>query len=228
MTDSQSLTPRVGLTGVTHGLCTVIAPTHVPDGENWRYGLGFPFQLSPTSAGIFANIHRVSASTWDYEVGTDILLFDDLRRLVPENAIPLSRNHRDTHPVTGKEVVMVKYPMHGGFVPLGATRADGTPHPHAGTGFGMCVAVAHAADTDISSRQGQPYGYLELSQLAYDGCELQVTQTERIPFNALLPAAYHQPGYGRSRARWRRFPLRHGGESGAGRYGRTAVGSRPA
>ena len=184
---SSSLTPRVGLTGVTHGLCTVIAPTHVPDGEYWRYGLGFPVQLSPTQAGIFANIHRVSAATWDYEAGTDMLLFDDLRHLVPENAIPLSRNHRETHPDTGQEVVMVKYPMHGGFVPLGATRADGSPHPHAGTGFGICVVIAHAAETDTASTHEKPYAYLELCQLSFDGHELRVTQTERIPFNELLP-----------------------------------------
>ena len=186
---SFSLAPRAGLTGVTHGLVTVTAPTHVPDGEKWRYGLGFPFQLSPTRAGIFSNIHRVSAATWDYEMGTDCLLFDDLRGIVPESAVPLSRNHRETHPVTGREVVMVKYPLHGGFVPLGAKRADGTPHPHAGTGFGACVAVAHAADSDIAHRLDTPYAYMELSQLAYDGRALRVTQTERVPYTALVPGA---------------------------------------
>lgn len=179
-----------GITSVRRNLHEILTPPHAPAGEHWRYGLGFPLQVSPTQAAIFANIHRVSAATWDYEAGTDGLIFDDLRGLIPEVAIPLSRNHRETHPATGKKVTMVKNPLLGGFVPIGAKHADGSPHPHAGTGFGIALAIAHDASTDLPLAHDEPYAYFELSQLAFDGRDLRVTKTERIQFGDLLPGVF--------------------------------------
>ncbi len=119
MSSSTRTTTQPGITGVTHGGCLVPAPSHVPDGEYWRYGVGFPFQLSATRAGIFANIHRVSAHTWDYEAGTDCLLFDDLRTLVAGVRRPdFPQPSRSASASPARIVVMVKYPDHGGFVPL--------------------------------------------------------------------------------------------------------------
>ena len=45
---------------------------------------------------------------------------------------------------------MVKYPVRGGFIPLGAKLSDGTPHPHAGTGFGTSQAMAWTPNQDRS------------------------------------------------------------------------------
>jgi hypothetical protein len=185
--------PSSGVTGVTHGLCVVQTPPSTPPGEHWRYGLGFPMQLSPTRAGIMANIHRVSARTYDYEVGTDLLIFDDLRGLIAENAIPLSRNHRETHPRLGIPVEMVKCPLNGGFVPLGALREDGTPHPHAGTGFVLTEAYGHrvrtaeenSAETVLAG--DDQHVYHEWAQLSFDGEQFLISEYERLPLDALLP-----------------------------------------
>ena len=71
---------------------------------------------------------------------------------------------------------MVKYPIRGGFVPLGAKRTDGSPHPHAGTGFGLSLAQAWKSSPDgpppylqNSYAGAEAYGYLEFQQFAFDG-----------------------------------------------------------
>jgi len=150
-------------------------------------------QLSATRAGIMANIHRVSARTYDYEMGTDMLFLDDPRSLIAEGAIPLSRNHRGTHPRLGIPVEMVKCPLNGGFVPLGALREDGTPHPHAGTGFVLTEAYAHRVRTaepgsqETALSDDDQYVYHEWAQVSFDGDRFLVSEYERPPLDALLP-----------------------------------------
>ena len=81
----------------------------------------------------------------DFEVGTDMILLSDLSQLSAANALPVSRNHEEIKPNSGRpseNSVMVKYWIRGGFVPLGAKRQDGSSHPHAGTGFGFCWAIS--------------------------------------------------------------------------------------
>jgi hypothetical protein len=72
---------------------------------------------------------------------------------------------------------MVKYPVVGGFVPVGAKAADGSPHPHAGTGFGVSDVVPIDAETHLYDFT---YRMLELYQFAYDGKDFQVLNNERI------------------------------------------------
>ena len=84
---------------------------------------------------------------------------------------------------------MVKYPVAGGFVPAGAKRADGSPHPHAGTGFGLSTAQAwpqHDRDlghnADRIGRRAYPgaqaHEYLELQQLSYDGSRFRAEKAK--------------------------------------------------
>ena len=72
----------------------------------------------------------------DFENGSDLFLFDDLEHIDPAQAIPIVRNDTYLNPC-GERRIAIHYPIVGGFVPLGALRPDGTPHPHAGTGFGL-------------------------------------------------------------------------------------------
>jgi hypothetical protein len=186
---TAAVAPR-GKLSMTNGRVDLRVPVGAPAGETWRYGLTFPFQLAPRTAATFCNIRGKRGH--DFEVGTDVIVFDDVAKIRPEQAIALSRNHEEANPHSnppGKRSIMVKYPVRGGFVPLGAKLSDGTPHPHAGTGFGTSQAMAWTLNQDRSYDKAEAYEYMELSQLRYDGKSFQVTGTERIPYERLLPGA---------------------------------------
>ena len=151
----KSTTPESQATGwkekakgylkVTRGGPDLQMPPDTPPGEIWRYGLAIPFQIAPRRAAIFCNIRKDRGLGADFEVGTDVIIFDSLSDIRADQATPVSRNHEQPNPRSqppGARSVIVKYPVRGGFVPFGAGRADGTPHPYAGTGFGLCQALA--------------------------------------------------------------------------------------
>src|SRR5436190_15925206 len=102
------MTLTSSIQGVSRGLGRLQTPPHVPRGEIWRYGYGFPFQASSTQGAILANIHRKQASTEDSEVGADAIVFDDLRQLIPDRAVEVSRIHREMNPKAGELADMVK------------------------------------------------------------------------------------------------------------------------
>jgi len=169
---------------VTQGPVDFRIPKDQPEGKVWRYGIGIPFQIAPRLAGVFLNIRSDYEPTWDFETGTDIILFDDLAKTDQAKIFPVSRNHFEPDPETGEPLEMVKYPVTGGFVPYGAKRADGSPHPHAGTGFGVCTVVPYDGKArDIYTRPSHTERY----QFAYDGKEVKVLSTEVIPQD-LAPA----------------------------------------
>ena len=85
---------------------------------------------------------------------------------------------------------MVKYPIRGGFVPLGARLEDGSPHPHAGSGFGVNMAVAWTADQCKEYPEAEKYHYVEVYQLAYDGVDFSVTRTDQISVEEMLEGAH--------------------------------------
>jgi hypothetical protein len=179
---------------VTRGAPKLVSPPDVARGEVWRYGLTYPFQVAPRQAAVFCNVRRVNNPGVDFEVGTDVVLFDSLSNFKALSTIPVSRNHEEPNPnsnTPNERAVMVKYPVAGAFVPFGAKRADGTAHSHAGTGFGISSAVAWPLDDrdlDFSpDRVGrrqfigkQAYGYLELQQYRYDGKTFQVTGQQKV------------------------------------------------
>jgi hypothetical protein len=82
--------------------------------------------------------------------------------------VAISRNERRIE--DGTERIAVKFPVIGGFVPLGALGSDGNPHPHAGTGFGICQAISFPVDeSGHFSWKSEMVHRCEIHQLRADG-----------------------------------------------------------
>ncbi len=198
--------PTEGITGMTQGGPDLQDPPNTPEGETWIYQLGLPFQADQDTGGYFCNIRVAGVKGTDFENGSDVVLFDDITDVSSEGAVPITRNHREPNPNSkppNQEAIMVKYPVMGGFVPRGAKRPDGSPHPHAGTGFGINQAIAWRTEflgpppygvnmfgrnprTNEFDDLSQMYGYKEIHQFSYDGDSFQVVKTERVASEDLL------------------------------------------
>jgi len=175
----------------------LISPPSAPPGETWHYQITLPFQVAPRKAAVFCNIRKGYATGIDFETGVDVILFDDLSNICADHAVPLTRNHEEPNPNTtppGADSVIVKYPARGGFAPLGAKRADGSPHPHAGTGFAINQAISWPLHIQTEPpyavyyyRDAERYYYHELHQLSYDGRSFQVLSTKRLFSSELVP-----------------------------------------
>jgi hypothetical protein len=126
----------------------------------------------------------------DFEVGVDVVLFDDISNVQSRVAVSIARNHLELNPHSrppGESSIMVKYPMRGGFVPSGAKRADGTPYPFAGTGFGICEVYSRHA-RELRMFQGEEtYRYFEIYQLAFQSDNFQVRSGRRVLPQDLVP-----------------------------------------
>jgi len=133
------------IAGITASAVDLVAPPDSTKDQVLSYGLGFPFQVSPKRAAVFCNVRVEGVAIGDYENGTDVIMFDNLATIDATNAVAISRDERRTG-ANGKKRLVVKFPVTGGFVPMGALRKDGSPHPHAGTGFGICQAISFPVD----------------------------------------------------------------------------------
>ena len=73
-----------GLVSITRGEADLRVPPDTPADKSWRYGLIFPFQVAPKMAAAFVNIRirngvmAPARSGDDYEVGGDVVIFDDV------------------------------------------------------------------------------------------------------------------------------------------------------
>jgi hypothetical protein len=187
--------PSHGILSITRGDADLTVPADVPEGKSWRYGLIFPFQVGPRMAAAFVNIRirngvmAPARSGDDYEVGNDVVLFDDVNLPPSAPAVPVTRNHEAANPNSNppnQTAIMVKYPMRGGFVPLGAKNPDGSPHPHAGTGFGIDTGLARRPGDPKSAHGGgmyegdERYQIMEVFQFSYDGDQFRVTGKEQV------------------------------------------------
>jgi len=172
-----SPTPRLEVT--RHGPA-LTRPTREAGDYELVYGLGFPFQVAPRLAGLLCNVRTVGAGHWDFEDGTDLLLFDSLPGLGAASALVLSRNETTLDAATGRRRCAVKYFVVGGFVPLGARLADGAPHPHAGTGFGLAQVLAFELNEAGAFGWDDPHvDWVEVLQLAFDGQTMHLLRTDR-------------------------------------------------
>ena len=188
-----------GITRVTRSDVRLRIPPSTPAGQTWRYCISFPFQLAPRKAAIICNIRGNHPG--DFEVGTDFIPFDSLFPFQPGKPLPISRISRGVNPNSrppGESCWLIKQWIRVGFVPLGAKHAEGSPHPHAGTGFGINEVIAwplrvKQAPPGADDRPSDPYGgrewygYHELHQFAYDGQQFRVSETESVPYDQLLP-----------------------------------------
>src|SRR5262249_44188923 len=132
----------------------------------------------------------------DLEVGVDLAFFDTVDGFRSERPLAITRNHEEPNPrsrPSGARAVMVKYPIRGGFVPLGARRKDGSTHPHAGTGFAINQAIARRIGPSGSLFHGvsafsddESYRYYELRELSFDNRSFNIVASERIAPGDLL------------------------------------------
>ena len=176
----QAPPAKGGVTGISQGPKDLSAPPVTPEGQVLRYGLGFPFQVAPRQAGLFVNLRMEGIPVGDFENGTDVMIFDDLSSITADGAIAISRNEAEADPQAPKGRIIVKYPMIGGFVPLGVRRADGSPHPHAGTGFGTCQAISFPLnEAGHYTWDSERIHRVEVHQFAYDGTQFAARRLPR-------------------------------------------------
>lgn len=153
------------------------------------YGLAAPFQVSPNQGALMANMRAVGSKVIDFEAGSDLIVFDSLDGISAESAQALDRNETSVHPATGEPLVLVKFPPAIGFVPLGARQPDGSPHPHAGTGFALGHAIGFPANDADRYPQGSPnrLWLFDLVQLSFDGRRFSIGPTRRTGRDGLFP-----------------------------------------
>jgi hypothetical protein len=187
-----------GISGleVTRGEPKARTLSGAPEGRAWIYQGSMPFQVAQGKAALFWSIREGMARGADFEHGVDVVVFDDLSAISAQGAVAVTRNHEETNPNSnppGQPAIMVKYPISGGFQPLGANRADGSPLPHQGTGFGINQAIAWRTDFPEAPpyrvnyyRDAERHHYLELHQFSYDGRTFRVESSQRVPLTELL------------------------------------------
>jgi hypothetical protein len=191
-----------GIVQVTRSNARLRIPASTPAGELWRYCISFPFQLASRKAAVLCNIRGNHPG--DFEVGVDVIPFDDLSHFQVDKAVPITRIEKSTNPNSqppGEPCWLIKQWDRVGFIPWGAKRADGSPHPHAGTGFGINEVFAwplrdRRALPGADDRPSDPFGgqeghsYFELHQFAYDGKEFRVLSSETVAHDQHLPGYY--------------------------------------
>ncbi len=165
------------------------AVADVAEGVDWVYQLGHLYQISAERFGLLANIRWGGVQAVDFEAGNDFVeLSGDT--LQPLRAFPLSRGGDYTDSNTGRQYQLSVYPVKGGFVPLGALRDDGSPHPAAGTGFGVCQAIGYDPDLQMmpQGRSERDYpNFLYFQQFRFDGQRFWATETRQVELNRLVP-----------------------------------------
>ena len=161
--------------------------TPVP--ERSIYGAGKLVQLSPTQAGLFCGVRPVGIPVIDLNAGADLIIFDALDKISEKNAIPVTRNHKAVHPRNGAPLVMVRNHVVCGFVPLGARLADGSPHPAAGTGFGLGLLLGFPPDhSDLwAAARKDIHSALQLQQYRYDGRQFTIVSDRILDPKDLIP-----------------------------------------
>lgn len=149
-------------------------------GENIRgvYQLGSPFQLSSTQVGLSLNIRYSGIRAVDLEIGSDLAIFDDINHISGGHIQELTRYSHDVHPKTGRKMLLARYPVIINFIPFGAKRSDGTPHPFAGTGFGINSVIGFPEDrlsSDVfeGMEEDEQFYAVEIHQYIYDGAHFR-------------------------------------------------------
>lgn len=164
-------------------------------------GMGTAFQLDADTAGFLLAQRPTPCPAIDFTAGTDLVLVREPRDFEAVPGVPLVRAEERVHPSSKATVRMATWPLMGGFVPRGARLPDGSPHPAAGTGFG----IARRFSVDLSLGLEALWGakdrlvdYL-LCQFAWDGSELRTVSRDTVAPTDLL-AGYRQSDWGLSGA----------------------------
>jgi len=172
-----------------------LSPRSTPKSQ-LRYNTSVLLQLAPGRAALVVGREQVGGGTLDFAAGAEIIPFNDLEAIDPASGTVLADNETIDHPETGERILMQKFPPSGGFVPLGAKLADGSDHPHAGTGFLILYAQGVPEDILNGKRDGYSgtwaaeagiHRRFELYQLTYDGKRLSIKGRSCHGFKELLP-----------------------------------------
>ena len=107
---------RTGITKITRGAIDLRIPPDTPSREHaldlkwhlpgtpveetWLYGVTAPFQAGPRIGGLFVNVRRDYGPGIDFEVGNDVVLFDDLSHISARRTVPLTRPEISKNPNT--------------------------------------------------------------------------------------------------------------------------------
>ena len=181
MTAGNEAKKNKGITNVTRGPLALTAPAEQPGPEEHTYGVAFPFQIAPKLAAAFVCLRNLGYPVGDFENGSDLIVFDDISKVASGKVIQITRNEKYVDP-HGQPRINIKYPILGGFVPFGALREDGSPHPHAGTGFGinqgMDFPMIGGGYYDKTDKTTNMIRRTEVRQLSYDAQEFRVVSTE--------------------------------------------------
>ena len=185
----DSVPGGTGIVRVTRGAADLKVPR---DGEGFRYGTGYLFQAGPKQAGLLCNLRTEGFPVGDFEAGMDVLVFDDVAKIAAAAPVPVTRTVKYADRVTGRWRIVLKHGVKGGFVPFGARRPDGSPHPHAGTGVSFCEALDFPMKGNgYYDKREKTRGMVrttEVHQLAFDGRTFSVprvvTYTEAKPLRA--------------------------------------------
>ncbi|MBL9214938.1 MAG: hypothetical protein JNG83_05635 [Opitutaceae bacterium] len=201
-TSAPAAATRRGIWKIIRRPRALEAPLDAPAGETWRYLLSYPFQVGPNTAALYLNLKQYLFQAQDFESGLDVVTFDRLEDIRADRAVAVCRKEIAPNPNNGGLPALInKYPGQLGFVPFGAKRADGQPHPHAGTGFALVATAARPLDhsegfATMPDRIGIPlyrgakqHLTLELYQLRYDGTRFTVGPREVLLGPDLLPSS---------------------------------------
>ena len=139
-----------GITGVSHGGVDLTAVPSAPTGESWYYGLGMPLQLDATTVGLLANIRRDGTPYRRLRSRHRPRDVRPPKQRQYQPTRPVSRPTSENNPITGVPSITAKFPVMGGFVPLGGRfAANGSSHPYGGTGFGMSEVEFYPANFSL-------------------------------------------------------------------------------
>ena len=161
---------KTGIAEIIPSQRVLTVPPDRPPTGSLRYSLGFPFQAGPQTCGLM--LMRMTEETPNYGFldGSDVVLLDEFKQPKPDGIFAASRNGFEKGTDTQPPCLLMRSPLIGGFVPLGALRADGTPHPHAGTGFGLGQSHRVPFRDSLFSWVGpERLDFNEIYQLSYDG-----------------------------------------------------------
>jgi len=204
----------VSLTRVTKGRRIFGPVPDSPKDQQWVYQSSRAFQLSASEVGFMTQIRPGGAGTVDLSFGNDLLVVSDLDDFAIRSRHVIDRPRYFQDPRDGRDLVGSVHWNKGGFVPLDAKRSDGSPHPHAGTGFGGSIIVGYPAAyetklaedvfekwEDYEPTRGienplgkksraihpSPYRETRLYQFRYDGERFEITRDEPFELEGFKP-----------------------------------------
>lgn len=182
--------PASGVVSVSRSKPALTVPA---TGEYFRYGTGYLMQVGPTQAALMANLRTEGFPVGDFEAGVDGFVFDDRKKIAAGRPTVITRTTKYADRVTGQWRIVLKHGTKGAFVPRGARRPDGSPHPHAGTGVTFCEALDFPMKGngyyDKAAKTRGMVRTTEVQHLAFDGKALEVTGVETFTKSSPLRVA---------------------------------------